>query len=117
MKLKLRKPVPYYSLATSTTTTGGATTTTSSAPSGTTSITGYAKVATGKGVFVINGKETYFMGTNCYWCGFLTNNADVDLVMSHLASVCNLCLRFCRVLYLTSYILDSKFFESGDSMM
>jgi len=28
------------------------------------------------------------MGTNSYWIGFLTNNADVDLVMSHLVSVC-----------------------------
>lgn len=72
-----------------TTSTGvGVTTTTSSAPAtGTTSITSYAKVATGKGVFEINGKETYFMGTNCYWCGFLTNDADVDLVMSHIAGV------------------------------
>jgi hypothetical protein len=28
------------------------------------------------------------MGTNTYWIGFLTNNADVDLVMSHLVAVC-----------------------------
>jgi mannan endo-1,4-beta-mannosidase len=70
-----------------TTPSTSSTTTTSSAPSTTTSITGYAKVAAGKGVFVINGKETYFMGTNCYWCGFLTNDADVDLVMSHIAQV------------------------------
>jgi mannan endo-1,4-beta-mannosidase len=27
------------------------------------------------------------MGTNCYWCGFLTDDADVDLVMSHIAEV------------------------------
>jgi mannan endo-1,4-beta-mannosidase len=26
------------------------------------------------------------MGTNTYWIGFLTNNADVDLVMSHIAA-------------------------------
>lgn len=26
----------------------------------------------------------YFAGTNCYWCSFLTNNADVDLVFDHL---------------------------------
>lgn len=28
------------------------------------------------------------MGTNTYWIGFLTDNADVDLVMSHIAAVC-----------------------------
>jgi hypothetical protein len=28
------------------------------------------------------------MGTNTYWIGFLTDNADVDLVMSHLVAVC-----------------------------
>lgn len=27
------------------------------------------------------------MGTNSYWIGFLTDNADVDLVMTHLAAV------------------------------
>jgi mannan endo-1,4-beta-mannosidase len=37
-------------------------------------------------VFVIDEKETYFMGTNCYWCGFLTDNADVDTVFSHIAA-------------------------------
>jgi mannan endo-1,4-beta-mannosidase len=36
--------------------------------------------------FVIDGKKQYFAGTNSYWIGFLTNNADVDLVMQHLAS-------------------------------
>ncbi|QSZ35586.1 hypothetical protein DSL72_008456 [Monilinia vaccinii-corymbosi] len=60
-------------------------TSTSSAPASTaTSINGYAK-AVGT-VFQINGKKTYFAGTNCYWCGFLSNNADIDLVMSHLAA-------------------------------
>jgi len=36
--------------------------------------------------FTINGVNQYFAGTNSYWIGFLTNNADVDLVMSHLKS-------------------------------
>ncbi|TAQ90956.1 hypothetical protein B7494_g716 [Chlorociboria aeruginascens] len=34
--------------------------------------------------FNIDGVVDYFAGTNAYWIGFLTNNADVDLVMSHL---------------------------------
>lgn len=36
--------------------------------------------------FDIDGVTEYFAGTNAYWIGFLTNNADVDTVMSHLAS-------------------------------
>lgn len=69
----------------STTTTSKSTTTSSTAASGTSAISSYAK--TNGLLFEINGKTTYFMGTNSYWIGFLTNNADVDLVMSHLASV------------------------------
>jgi mannan endo-1,4-beta-mannosidase len=34
--------------------------------------------------FVIDGKTGYFAGSNSYWIGFLTNNADVDLVLDHL---------------------------------
>ncbi|RAL13415.1 glycoside hydrolase 5 family protein [Aspergillus homomorphus CBS 101889] len=34
--------------------------------------------------FKIDGKTGYFAGTNSYWIGFLTNNDDVDLVMSQL---------------------------------
>lgn len=34
--------------------------------------------------FNIDGTTAYFAGTNTYWIGFLTNNADVDLVMTHL---------------------------------
>lgn len=34
--------------------------------------------------FNIDGTTQYFAGTNSYWIGFLTNNADVDLVMSHI---------------------------------
>jgi mannan endo-1,4-beta-mannosidase len=33
---------------------------------------------------VIDGKEGYYAGTNAYWISFLTNNADVDLVMGHI---------------------------------
>ena len=36
--------------------------------------------------FNIDGHTGYFAGTNSYWIGFLTNNDDVDLVMSHLAA-------------------------------
>lgn len=55
--------------------TPGATTT--SVPSGS-----FAR-ASGN-LFNIDGKTGYFAGTNSYWIGFLTNNADIDLVMSHL---------------------------------
>ncbi|TVY16294.1 Mannan endo-1,4-beta-mannosidase A [Lachnellula arida] len=37
-------------------------------------------------VFSIDGKAQYFAGTNTYWIGFLTNNSDVDTVMTHLAA-------------------------------
>jgi mannan endo-1,4-beta-mannosidase len=56
------------------------TTSSSSAPVG----TGYPRASGTK--FVIDGVARYFAGTNCYWCGFLTNNADVDLVFDHLRS-------------------------------
>ncbi|KUJ19886.1 glycoside hydrolase family 5 protein [Mollisia scopiformis] len=59
-------------------------TTNSAATSSSSAITSFAK--TNGDVFTINGKTEYWMGTNSYWIGFLTNNADVDLVMSHLAS-------------------------------
>lgn len=35
--------------------------------------------------FVIDGETGYFAGTNAYWLPFLTNDADVDLAMGHLA--------------------------------
>jgi mannan endo-1,4-beta-mannosidase len=34
--------------------------------------------------FTIDGKTGYFAGSNSYWIGFLTNNADVDLVFDHM---------------------------------
>jgi mannan endo-1,4-beta-mannosidase len=36
--------------------------------------------------FNIDGTTGYFAGSNSYWIAFLTNNADVDLVMTHLKS-------------------------------
>lgn len=50
--------------------------------------TSYAKVS--GSIFEINGERTYFAGTNSYWIGFLTDNSDVDLVMSNIASVSKL---------------------------
>ena len=38
-------------------------------------------------LFEIDEKVQYFMGTNTYWIGFLTNDNDVDLVMRHLKEV------------------------------
>ncbi|KAL4815698.1 glycoside hydrolase superfamily [Aspergillus spinulosporus] len=35
--------------------------------------------------FVIDGQTGYFAGTNAYWLPFLTDDADVELAMSHLA--------------------------------
>ncbi|KAH6603407.1 endo-beta-mannanase, partial [Trichoderma cornu-damae] len=36
--------------------------------------------------FNIDGKMGYFAGTNCYWCSFLSNRADVDSTLGHIAS-------------------------------
>lgn len=36
--------------------------------------------------FVIDGKTGYFAGTNSYWIGFLTNNADVDTALDAVAN-------------------------------
>ncbi|KAH8750151.1 glycoside hydrolase superfamily [Diaporthe sp. PMI_573] len=56
--------------------------TTSSAT--TTSIPSGSFAKTSGTLFNIDGNTGYFAGTNSYWIGFLPNNADVDLVMSHL---------------------------------
>lgn len=74
---------------TTTTTTAKPTTTTSSGPTTTSSsavstATGFAK--TNGVLFEIDGETTYYAGTNCYWCGFLTENGDVDHVMEDIAS-------------------------------
>jgi mannan endo-1,4-beta-mannosidase len=34
--------------------------------------------------FVVSGTKGYLAGTNAYWIGFLTNNDDIDTVMSQL---------------------------------
>ncbi|KAL4898347.1 putative mannan endo-1,4-beta-mannosidase A-2 [Aspergillus ambiguus] len=34
--------------------------------------------------FTVDGETGYFAGSNSYWIGFLTNNADVDLVFQHM---------------------------------
>jgi len=36
-------------------------------------------------MFSIDGVTKYYAGTNSYWISFLTNNADVETVMSHVA--------------------------------
>lgn len=49
--------------------------------------TGVSSFATTDGLmFKIDGETKYFAGTNCYWCGFLTEDADVDSVFSHMAT-------------------------------
>ncbi|KAF2972172.1 hypothetical protein GQX73_g1402 [Xylaria multiplex] len=58
-------------IAATTTTAGGAPTST-------------AFASTSGLEFVIDGKKGYFAGTNSYWIGFLTNNADVDLALDKL---------------------------------
>lgn len=34
--------------------------------------------------FSIDGSSDYVIGTNCYWCSFLTNRADLELVLDHV---------------------------------
>ncbi|EUC30487.1 glycoside hydrolase family 5 protein [Bipolaris victoriae FI3] len=36
--------------------------------------------------FNIDGTTKYYAGTNSYWMPFLTNDTDVDIIMSHLAA-------------------------------
>ncbi|KAJ5810733.1 uncharacterized protein N7503_002951 [Penicillium pulvis] len=63
---------------TSTKTTSSTSTTSTTAPSS----TGFSSA---NGLeFTIDGQTNYYAGTNSYWIGFLTDNDDVDLVMSHL---------------------------------
>lgn len=35
-------------------------------------------------LFTLDGETGYFAGTNCYWCGFLTEESDVETVMGNL---------------------------------
>ncbi|KAJ5481176.1 mannan endo-1-4-beta-mannosidase F [Penicillium diatomitis] len=66
----------------STTTAPPKTTTTTSGPVSTSTVFPHTNGLN----FTIDGETSYFAGTNSYWIGFLTNNADVDLVMQHLSS-------------------------------
>lgn len=43
--------------------------------------------ATTDGLFFnIDGVTKYYAGTNCYWCGFLTEDQDIDKVFADIAS-------------------------------
>ncbi|KAH8907638.1 glycoside hydrolase family 5 protein [Coniochaeta sp. PMI_546] len=37
-------------------------------------------------LFNIDGVTKYWPGTNCYWCGFLTSDGDVDAVFTDMAA-------------------------------
>lgn len=79
----VRSTAKTTSAATSKTTSTLATKTSSSA---TATATGKSTYATTDGLlFNIDGESKYFAGTNCYWCGFLTEDEDVDSVFSHMA--------------------------------
>lgn len=76
-------------------TTSAATTATSSKTSASTaSKTSSSAASSGTGTFAktdgllfnIDGVTEYYAGTNCYWCGFLTEDEDVDTVFTHIAA-------------------------------
>jgi mannan endo-1,4-beta-mannosidase len=55
--------------------------------SGDTSGTAAASFAKPDGLFFnIDGETKYYAGTNCYWCGFLTSDEDVDKIFSDMAA-------------------------------
>ncbi|RDW69956.1 glycoside hydrolase family 5 protein [Coleophoma crateriformis] len=68
----------------STSASANTSTSSSASTSNSSSISGFA--STSGSVFNINGETGYFAGTNSYWIGFLTNDSDVDLVMSQLST-------------------------------
>ncbi|KAJ5733978.1 hypothetical protein N7493_002764 [Penicillium malachiteum] len=71
--------------STKTTTTTSVKTSSTSSTSTTTAVASSTDYPSTTGLnFTIDGKTSYYAGTNSYWIGFLTDNADVDLVMSHL---------------------------------
>ncbi|KAH8886258.1 glycoside hydrolase family 5 protein [Thozetella sp. PMI_491] len=71
--------------ASSTTSTSKVTSTsTRTSSSAISTATGFAK--TNGLLFEIDGVTTYYAGTNCYWCGFLTANGDVDHVFADMAA-------------------------------
>ncbi|KAI1425763.1 glycoside hydrolase superfamily [Xylaria sp. FL1777] len=70
---------------TTTTTTKASTTTTKSATTTTSGTTSPTTFSSTNGLnFQIDGKTGYFAGTNSYWIGFLTNNADIDKTLDDL---------------------------------
>lgn len=79
-----------------TTSSSKITTTTSKVSSSVASVTKSSASATGtstgsfaktdRTMFNIDGVTKYYAGTNCYWCGFLTNDNDIDTVFSHMAT-------------------------------
>lgn len=71
---------PTTSSSTKSTIVSSTKTSTTSAPAA----TGYAK--TNGLLFNIDGVTKYWAGTNCYWCGFLTANGDVDSVFTNMAA-------------------------------
>lgn len=82
-------------VATTTSTSKAATTTTTSkASTSTATKTSSSAASSGTGTFAktdgllfnIDGVTEYYAGTNCYWCGFLTSDEDVDTVFSHIAA-------------------------------
>ncbi|ROW01255.1 hypothetical protein VMCG_05957 [Cytospora schulzeri] len=74
-----------YSTPTTTPKASSTSSKTSSAPASTGTSTGtFAKT---DGLFFnIDGVTKYYAGTNCYWCGFLTEDEDIDKVFSDIAS-------------------------------
>ncbi|KAK2017234.1 fungal cellulose binding domain-containing protein [Colletotrichum eremochloae] len=95
----INTPRSFYSAntAAAVTTTRSSTLTTSTRPASTSPVqtassrttsavlpsgTGFPSVSGTK--FTIDGVTKYYPGTNCYWCSFLTNAADVDLVIGHV---------------------------------
>ncbi|GAP85366.1 putative endo- -beta-mannosidase protein [Rosellinia necatrix] len=74
--------------STTLTTTTRATTTTATTTRTTTTTTGSPGSTTFPSTsglnFQIDGKTGYFAGTNSYWIGFLTNNADIDKSLDDL---------------------------------
>lgn len=73
------------SSSTGKTTTSASKTSSSAASSGTGTSTGSFAKTDGL-LFNIDGVTEYYAGTNCYWCGFLTSDEDVDTVFSHIAA-------------------------------
>ncbi|KAL1888106.1 hypothetical protein Sste5346_009793 [Sporothrix stenoceras] len=57
------------------------------APTASATATAAASIPTTSGIrFAVDGATKYLAGSNSYWIGFLTNKADVDLVLDHIAT-------------------------------